>query len=466
MMLDFDLVLQASHEIQIRSLLESPGGHEAAATLLFGVADIEEDPWSGVRRRRFVSHAFQPIARSEVVDTSPVHITWTTDSLMHLFGEAAREGWIPAIVHTHPGGMAEFSEQDNRNEAELARTAELKGTQGLISIVINSDGVMAARIWITRDQVEPIDRILHAGPRIALTSPEASIGPPDFLDRQQRLFGDAANRMISNLRIGVVGGGGTGSAVLPLLMRHGVQKAILFERDKAELSNLNRLHGSRRKDVEDQTSKAEIHQRMVQETDIGMQLVTIDAFVGDLGTVDALKACDVVFSCTDDHAGRLVLNRFSRFYGIPVIDVGLAMQRRPDSGFDLFARVSTLVDGHPCLLCGRHIDPRRAHEEALKRLDSAGYEALKQEAYVLGEGDPAPAVAAFTTEAGCMAIGELLAALTGFHGQSGMHATRVRRFHAGDDRFPGVTSTPGCPACQDPKTLGRADVEPCLNMVL
>ena len=74
MMVDFDLVLQASHEIQIRSLLESPGGHEAAATLLFGVADIEEDPWSGVRRRRFVSHAFQPITRSEVVDTSPVHI--------------------------------------------------------------------------------------------------------------------------------------------------------------------------------------------------------------------------------------------------------------------------------------------------------------------------------------------------------------------------------------------------------
>ena len=464
-MISFDLVLQASHEMQIRSLLESSNGHEAAATLLFGVADIEKDPWSGVRRRRFVSHSFQHIDRGEVVDTSPVHITWTTDSLMLLFGEAAREGWIPAIVHTHPDGIAEFSEQDDRNEAELARTAKLKGTQGLISIVINSDGVMAARIWGSRDQVEPIERFLHSGPRIALTSAKGNIAPPDFLDRQQLLFGDTANRTLSNLRVGVVGGGGTGSVVLPLLMRHGVQQAILFKRDKAELSNLNRLHGSRRKDVVDKTSKAEIHQRMVQETDIGMKLVTVDAFVGDTGTVEALKACDVVFSCTDDHAGRLILNRFSRFYGIPVIDVGLAMQRRPDSGFDLFARVSTLVDGHPCLLCGGNIDPRRAHEEALKRRDPVGYEALKQEAYVLGEGDPAPAVAAFTTEAGCMAISELLAALTGFHGQSGMHATRIRRFHASDDRFPGVASIPGCPACDDLNTLGRADVEPCLDMV-
>ncbi len=207
MMINFDIGLQASHEMQIRSLLEIGDGHEAAATLLFGVADIEADPWSGVRRRRFVSHAFLPIAKNEIVDTSPVHITWSTDSLMRLFGEAAREGWIPAIVHTHPGGMAEFSDQDNRNEAELARTAHLKGTQGLISIVINSNGLIAARIWITRDQFEPIDRILHAGPRIALSSSESNIAHPDFLDRQQRLFGDAANRTISNLRVGIAGGG-------------------------------------------------------------------------------------------------------------------------------------------------------------------------------------------------------------------------------------------------------------------
>lgn len=465
-MIEYELILQASHEKQIRSLLDHADGHEAAAMLLFGIADIDADPWSGGRRRRFVSHTFRPIVRSDVVETSPVHITWATDNLMHLFGEAAREGWIPAIVHTHPGGVAEFSDQDNRNEAELARSAHLKGTQGLISIVINGDGLMAARMWTTRDRFEPISRILHSGSRISLTSAEGNIAIPEFLDRQQRLFGDTANRTLSNLRIGVVGGGGTGSAVLPLLMRHGVQEAILFERDRVELSNLNRLHGSRRQDADDRTTKAEIHQRTVQEANLGMKLVTIDAFVGDPGTVDILKACDVVFSCSDDHAGRLVLNRFNRFYGIPVIDVGLAMQRRPNGDFDLFARVSTLLDGHPCLLCCRHIDPRRAYEETLKRRNPAGYEALKQEAYVLGEGDPAPAVAVFTTEAACMAIGELLAAVSGFHGASGMHASRIRRFHASDDRFPGVTPNTGCPACHDPHTLGRADIEPCLNMVL
>ena len=116
----------------------------------------------------------------------------------------------------------------------------------------------------------------------------------------------------------------------------------------------------------------------------------------------------------------MFLNRFARFYGIPVIDVGLAMQRRSDTACDLFARVSTLVPGHPCLLCGGYIDARRAREEALKRTDPVGYEKLKAEAYVLGEGNPSPAVVTFTTEASAMAVNEWLAGIAGFAGQGGM----------------------------------------------
>lgn len=463
---DIDIILQSPHEAQIKSLLDHSSGTEAAAMLLFGVSDIGSDPWTGCRRRRFISHVFRHLTTEELVDSSAVHITWTTDRLMRLFNEAKQKGMIPAIVHTHPGGQAVFSEQDDRNEAELARSAALKGTNGFISIVIDCTGTMAARVWTAQDHYDSVVRILHAGPRIALTLADNSCPPPDFLDRQSRLFGDSANRMVAELRIGVAGGGGTGSAVIPLLMRHGVKKVVLIEADTVELSNLNRLHGSRRIDADVKARKAEIHKRTVREADLGMELVAIDAYVGDSASIDALKSCDVIFSCTDDHAGRLVLNRFSRFYGIPTIDVGLAMQRRADNNFDLFGRVSTLVAGHPCLVCGCHIDPTLAREEATKRNDPATYEALKHEAYAIGEGDPAPAVAAFTTEAGCMAVGELLAAVTGFHGATGMRPTRIRRFHACDDRFPGITSKLGCMACNNPETLGRGDVEPFLDMVM
>ena len=93
------------------------------------------------------------------------------------------------------------------------------------------------------------------------------------------------------------------------------------------------------------------------------------------------------------------------------------MQRRTNTAYDLFARVSTLVPGHPCLLCGGYVDPRRAREEAMRRNDPDAYERLTEKAYGLGEGDPSPAV---VTEAAAMAVNEWLAGVTGLAGEAGM----------------------------------------------
>lgn len=458
-----DLILLDPHEAQVRSLLTVGAGSERSAYMLFGIADIQVDPWSNKPRRRLVSHRFQAISDHDLLSASARHVTWQTDGFMRLLNEAKVLGLVPALVHTHPEGQAKFSEQDNRNEAELARTALLKGAPGLMSVVIAGNGDIAARIWTQSDKVDDIGRILHVGPRLRISGLKGT--PADFLDRQVRLFGQEASRQIAGFRCGIAGGGATGSAVLPLLLRLGVQESVQFDKDIVDKTNLNRLHGARRSDVDVELPKIAIHARTVEESDLGMALVSVDAWAGHPGTWDALKACDVIFCCTDDHAGRLFLNRFARFYGIPVIDVGLAMQRRTDTAYDLFARVSTLVPGHPCLLCGSYVDPRRAREEAIRRDDPDAYERLKEEAYVLGEGDPSPAVVTFTTEAAAMAVNEWLAGVTGLAGEVGMVPTRMRRFHARDERRPFVESQPDCPCCNQPATLGRADMQPFLDVV-
>jgi len=458
-----DIVLADPHEAGIRSLLTQGTGAERSAYMLFGTAAIGKDPWTQAERTRLISHAFLDLDEGEVVSASERHVTWQTDGFMRLLGRAKSDGLVPAIVHTHPSGRARFSKQDDRNEAELARTALIKGAPGLISVLIAGNSEIAVRIWLTADKPTAITRILHTGPRLKLTSKgDAELG---FLDRQSRLFGRHTNAMITKFRCGIAGGGATGSATLPLLMRLGVREAVMFERDHAEDTNLNRLHGARQEDVVVNKLKADIHTRTVTEAGLGMSLVTLDAWAGEPCSWDALKSCDVIFCCTDDHAGRLLLNRFARFYGIAIIDVGLAMQRRADQSFDLFARVSTLVPGHACLLCGGFIDPRRAREESLRRSDLDAYEKLKKEAYVLGEGDPSPAVVTFTTEAATMAVNEWLTGITGFAGPAGMLQTRMRRFHARDERFPEIRPRPGCPCCEESETLGRGDVTPFLDMV-
>ncbi len=458
-----DLILLDPHEDSIRSMLTQGAGAERSAYMLLGRASISMDPWSKTPRTRLISHSFFNLDPADLISSSDRHVTWQTDGFMRLLGDAMNDNLVPAIVHSHPKGKAAFSKQDDRNEATLARTALIKGAVGLISIVIAANGEIAARIWMSDDKPTYFKRILHSGPRLKLTCDDDH--DIAFLDRQTLLFGEHITQMLTKFRCGIAGGGATGSAVLPLLMRLGIREAIMFEKDHAEETNLNRLHGARREDVVTNALKANIHARTVSEADLGMTLVTIDSWVGDPSTWDELKACDVIFCCTDDHAGRLFLNRFTRFYGIPVIDVGLAMQRRTDQSFDLFARVSTLVAGHTCLLCGGFIDHRRAREETLCRRDLHAYELLKEEAYVLGEGDPSPAVVTFTTEAASMAVNEWLTGISGFAGSTGMLPTRIRRFHARDDRFPEILSQPDCPCCAAPTTLGRGDVTPFLDMV-
>ncbi|UWQ33249.1 ThiF family adenylyltransferase [Leisingera sp. M527] len=136
--------------------------------------------------------------------------------------------------------------------------------------------------------------------------------------------------MITKFRCGIAGGGATGSAALPLLMRLGVRETVMFEKDRVEDTNLNKLHGARYDDVSAKEPKAEIHARTVAKAGLGMSLVNLDTWTGESSTWDALEARDVIFNCTDDHAGRLLLNRFARFYGIAVIDVWLAFKCRDD----------------------------------------------------------------------------------------------------------------------------------------
>ena len=52
------------------------------------------------------------------------------------------------------------------------------------------------------------------------------------------------------VRIGIVGGGGTGSPMAMLLMRLGARHLALIDPDVIEDTNLNRVHGSRRADAE------------------------------------------------------------------------------------------------------------------------------------------------------------------------------------------------------------------------
>lgn len=217
-----DIILLDPHEQSIRSLLSQGAGSERSAYMLFGVAEIETDPWTQAQRTRLVSHQFRAVDDDELVSASGRHVTWQTDGFMRLLSTAKTEGLVPALVHTHPVGEARFSEQDDRNETELARTALLKGVPGLISIVMAGNGDLAARIWTQKDRAVDISRILHSGPRLRIFGLEGA--PETFLDRQVRLFGEQASLQVSAFRCGIAGGGLPGVRSCPCFCASGSRR--------------------------------------------------------------------------------------------------------------------------------------------------------------------------------------------------------------------------------------------------
>ena len=464
-----DLTLLERHREVFRSLLARDDGSEAAAYVLCGLSDIRADPWSRQHRLRLTSFEVLPIPQADEVSSSSQHVTWSTGSFVSLCRRAAEEGMVPGIIHSHPRGFPTFSPQDDRNERDLFQLVRNRNGDDakLASLLLVGDDNYRARLWVDEHGAIDCRAVRTVGSRLFFEQAAADPEPiDDVFDRQARAFGSVLNTVLRELRVGVVGCGGTGSATAMFLARLGVGHIALFDEDIVEVSNLNRLHGARRADADGMRAKVEIMAREISELGLGVRARPYQHWIEHEDVRDALKACDVVFGCTDDHAGRLFLNRFAHFYLVPVIDLGLAIEPRPGGGMkEMSARVTVLTPGAPCLLCRGVIDAQAAGEEALRRAAPEEYERQKREAYVRGGGNPAPAVVTFTTEAAGMAVNELLQGLVDYRDAGGWSWQRVRRLDRGEERHQGARQRPDCQICVDRHYWGRGDIDPFMDRV-
>jgi hypothetical protein len=175
-------------------------------------------------------------------------------------------------------------------------------------------------------------------------------------------------------------------------------------------------------------------------------------------TARELIPCDVVFGCTDDNAGRLVLSRLSTFLATPVNDCGVLL-----SGDGALAgingRVTTLTPGCACLVCRDRIDLGRAATELRSpeeriRLENEGY------APVLGGVEPA--VVTFTTGIASAAINELLERLIGF-GPSPRPTEVLFRWHEREISTNNAKPRPNHYCDPESQKIGKGDGNPFLE---
>jgi len=461
-----DVVLQDRHFQELEQLLTRSDGAEAAAYLLCGQSVIGCDPWERRSRRRLTSYEVVPIPPSDANSASPTHVSWSTESFVKLLRRAHAEGLIAGILHTHPKGPIAFSEQDDANERDLSQLSRNRNgpATALLSLLWAHDAQLRARLWEHPKNPTDADVVSVVGEHLRFHRRARALGGLEAFERQALAFGPKLTAQLRRLRVAVVGCGGTGSAAAILLARLGVGNLLLIDEDIVDVTNLNRLHGATRADADGMRPKVDVLAREVAGMALGTRVARMQAWVGDPRARDALKSCDLIFGCTDDHDGRLLLNRLAYFYLIPVIDMGLAIESTPEGAIkDVTGRVTMLQPGAPCLICRQVIDPVTARDENLRRRHPEEYERRKREGYVRGGGEPAPAVVSFTTATACLAVDELLQALTQFRGTTQGAWQRVRRFDRLADRRPGATQDNSCPVCAEALYWGRADVEPFLD---
>jgi molybdopterin/thiamine biosynthesis adenylyltransferase len=466
-MVRYTLTILEQHYQQLKNSLFRDDS-EYGALLLCGRSQ-QVDPWTNIVEERALVREVIEVPPDAFELRTPTSMIWSTTPLYRLAKLAIPKDYAICIAHSHPRGGLFFSELDDLadNESFEIVFGRMGTERPHFSMVMDNEGEFIVRAFGPDLLPQPAELTRVVGDRLTVRYPGRGegISPAEF-DRQARVFGPESVEDLGQLRVGIVGCGGTGSAVASLVARIGVKRFVLIDADRVDETNLNRLHFSTRADAIARRYKVDVIGDAIAQIGLARSVVRLAHFVDAPECRDAVRACDVIFGCTDDHLGRSFLNRLAHFYLIPIIDLGVLIEPNSVGSYDTFdGRVTVVQPSYPCQLCRQLISPQQMLQESMARKDPQLYEQYRRAGYIVGRNDPNPVVVTFTTEIAAVAVNELLHRLTGFRGENGHCAERIRRFDwiKDSDSVPGGKRNPECRLCGKRKYDGRGDMTPFLD---
>lgn len=435
---------------------------EQAAYLLCGLSQTELETRFLVRKVILVS----PDSLKEQTDR---HLSIPSSSFVPVLQQAAENQECFFVVHSHPQGFDDFSSQDDIEEPKLFRTVYTRVGHGIHgSLVFSAPNTFGGRVWLEDGNgISAVSlsliRIIGKRYRFLVSSNmslrETAI-PERFFDRQVRAFGKDLQRLLASLHVGVVGCGGTGSAIIEQLARLGVGELTIVDDDQVDDTNITRIHGSGLQDKG--AKKVQVMANMVSHIGFGTRVHAIDKKVVVESAARRLRDCDIIFGCTDDQAGRLVLNELSIHYFIPLFDMGVLIDSNQGDLRSILGRITIVQPKANCLLCRKWVYPDLA---AAELLPPEIREQRIREGYAPELPDSDPAVITFTTAVASQAVMEMLHLLTGYMGEEREVRDIIWRLDSRAFKFRPDPMIEEC-SCTSPKKVGRGDLKQFLGMIL
>lgn len=187
---------------------------------------------------------------------------------------------------------------------------------------------------------------------------------------RQSFLGERSQELIEAAHVGIVGLGGGGSHVVQQLAHLGFRHFTIFDPDKVDESNLNRLIGATEDDVRRRVEKTEIAKRLI----LGVrENAEVRAFAHRWQDNSLpLRTCDVVFGSVDTFLARHELEVMCRRYFIPYIDVGMDVHIVKPDPPRMAGQVIASLPGEPCMHCMWFLNETNLAAEAAKYGDVGG----------------------------------------------------------------------------------------------
>lgn len=360
------------------------------------------------------------------------------------------------FVHSHPQGALFFSAQDDREEPKLIEFFQARVPGRTHGALVVCDGEMLGRIY-TPDQ-QPLDVIAEWGMQWRVHV-GASGARQNVFDRSIRAIGQAGQSVLSQLVVGIVGAGGTGSPTAQILARLGIGTLLLFDGDKLEDTNVPRVVGSRMADVGQ--VKVRVLAEHLRAIGLGTTVEPIEGSICRQDVAARLRDCDVIFSCVDKEMPRSILMAHHLHYLTPVIDLGVKIETADQLIQEVWGRITTITPGAPCLFCRGRISAEGLRLEALQCEER---DSQIRQGYAPELEEPAPAVVAYTSAVASMAASELLSRLFLSGARKSLGDESLMRLDLGTVRSNTGQRRAAC-MCANDVSLAAGDVTPHLELL-
>jgi len=406
-----------------------------------------------------------PIPYDDCSVRTPMRVKWSTEALLPVITEAATRKLAIVKIHSHPGGLAEFSETDDKSDQDLFQSVYgwCDDEAPHVSAIMLPDGHIFGRGIGPDGEFTPLSSVMIVGDEIQLFHQSDSKPPlPEYTLRHRQIFGAGTTAKLRQLTATVIGVSGTGSLLVEQLARLGVGRLILVDPDKIEDKNLNRIVNAGLRDAVESRSKVDVAARGIKEMGLGTEIIKFTRNLYNPEVVATVAQSDVLFGCMDSVDGRHLLNRLATFYVIPYFDIGVKLESDGKGGIDqICGTVHYLQPGGSSLLSRGTYTLEQVRAAGLRRTDPQAYEEQLKEKYITGIVEDRPAVISVNMFFASLAVNEFLARLHPYRDDDNrLFATY--RFSLSQAQI--YTDDDGEPCRLLARNVGRGDVVPLLDM--